>query len=159
MFKSHRTVAITTTAFKSDLIVPCIGTKLLTSQSRTPTNTTTTRIGSKGICLSPSLRRYTLRPVPRRWTHFCVEPRADNAGWSGREPAISSNVQVKILGLDFAAVLLIHLHANILEEAAVDICSLVHTFVSCLFLCGRVLPYQTGRKKALHPCQVQFQVG
>jgi len=37
MFRSHKTVAITTTAFKMDLIVPCIGMKRLTSQSRTPT--------------------------------------------------------------------------------------------------------------------------
>src|SRR5271156_3729136 len=36
-FSSHNTTAITTTAFKMDLIVPCIGMKRLTSQSRTPT--------------------------------------------------------------------------------------------------------------------------
>ncbi len=45
---------------------------------------------------------------------------------------------MKILGLDFAAVLLIHLHASILEEATVDICSLVHTSQSCLYIGGRV---------------------
>jgi hypothetical protein len=36
-FKSHKTTPITTTAFKIDLICDCIGMKLLTSQSRTPT--------------------------------------------------------------------------------------------------------------------------
>jgi hypothetical protein len=49
MFRSHRTVAITTTAFKMDLIVPCIGMKLLTSQSKTPTTIRTTSICIKGI--------------------------------------------------------------------------------------------------------------
>jgi hypothetical protein len=44
MFSSHKTTAITTTAFKMDLIVPCIGMKLLTSQSRTPITTRTTSI-------------------------------------------------------------------------------------------------------------------
>jgi hypothetical protein len=38
-FKSHKTTPITTTAFKIDLICDCIGMKLLTSQSRTPTTT------------------------------------------------------------------------------------------------------------------------
>jgi hypothetical protein len=38
MLSSHSTTAITTTAFKIDLIVHCIGIKF-TSQSRTPTTT------------------------------------------------------------------------------------------------------------------------
>jgi hypothetical protein len=40
-FSSHKTTAITTTAFKMDLIVPCMGMKRLTSQSRTPTTIST----------------------------------------------------------------------------------------------------------------------
>jgi len=41
MFSSHKTTQITTTAFKIDLIVPCIGMKRLTSHSKTPTTTKT----------------------------------------------------------------------------------------------------------------------
>ena len=44
MFRSHKTTAITTTPFKIDLICPCIGIKLFTSQSRTPITTKTTSI-------------------------------------------------------------------------------------------------------------------
>jgi len=44
MFRSHKTTQITTTAFKIDLIVPCIGMYRLTSQSRTPTTIKTITI-------------------------------------------------------------------------------------------------------------------
>jgi hypothetical protein len=36
-FSNHKTTAMTTTAFKMDLIVACIGMKRLTNQSKTPT--------------------------------------------------------------------------------------------------------------------------
>jgi hypothetical protein len=47
--RSHTTVAITTMAFKMDLIVPSMGMKRLTNQSRTPTTTRTINICSKGM--------------------------------------------------------------------------------------------------------------
>src|ERR1700683_5414218 len=43
-FSNHKTTAITTTAFKIDLIVPCIGMKRLINQSRTPTTISTITI-------------------------------------------------------------------------------------------------------------------
>jgi len=46
---SHKTTAITTTAFKIDLIDPAIGTKLFTSQSRTPTTTRAISICNNGM--------------------------------------------------------------------------------------------------------------
>jgi hypothetical protein len=41
-FKSHKTTAITTTAFKIDLMELAIGMKVLMSQSRTPITIKTT---------------------------------------------------------------------------------------------------------------------
>ena len=43
-FRSHKTTAMTTTAFKIDLMEPAIGLKLLTTQRRTPTTTRATKI-------------------------------------------------------------------------------------------------------------------
>src|SRR5277367_1101891 len=47
---------MTTTAFKMDLIVPCMGMKRLTSQSRTPTTTRTIRTCNKGMDYLPLSR-------------------------------------------------------------------------------------------------------
>jgi hypothetical protein len=47
-FKSHNTTAITTTAFKMDFIVPCIGMRF-TNQSITPTTTSTINTFISGI--------------------------------------------------------------------------------------------------------------
>lgn len=52
-FKSHNTTTITTTAFKMDLIVPCMGMNRLTSQSKTPTTIKTITIFSNGISQRP----------------------------------------------------------------------------------------------------------
>lgn len=49
IFRSHRTTAITTTAFRIDLIEPAIGMKLFTNQSRTPTTIRTINTWSKGM--------------------------------------------------------------------------------------------------------------
>jgi len=70
-FRSHNTTTITTTAFKMDLIVPCIGIKRLTSQSRRPTTTRTITTCSKGIWQSPSLRGQTAcSAMLRHWAYL-----------------------------------------------------------------------------------------
>jgi hypothetical protein len=50
--RSHKTTAMTTTAFKIDLIEPAMGMYELTSQRRTPTTTRTTTTWIKGIIYS-----------------------------------------------------------------------------------------------------------
>src|SRR3974390_1490330 len=52
-FSSHSTTAITTTAFRIDLIVPCIGMKRLISHSTTPTTIRTMTICINGMSLGP----------------------------------------------------------------------------------------------------------
>jgi hypothetical protein len=53
MFSSHKTVTITTTAFKIDLIDPAIGMKLFTSHSSTPTTISTINTCSNGMSFCP----------------------------------------------------------------------------------------------------------
>jgi len=48
-FKSHKTTTIATTAFRMDLIVPCIGMYRLISQSNTPTTIKTITIFINGM--------------------------------------------------------------------------------------------------------------
>lgn len=81
------------------------------------------------FCFHWALRKQTLRPVPRRCAGFCVDPGTVTAAWSGEEPAISGVVQAVAHGLVFALVRLLHPHANSLEEATPDVCSLVLTGV------------------------------
>src|SRR5271154_3913534 len=54
IFRSQRTTAITTTAFKIDLIVPCMGIRL-TSHSSTPTTIRTIITVINGIGFCPPL--------------------------------------------------------------------------------------------------------
>ena len=53
---SHNTTPMTTTAFKIDLMVPCIGMKRFTSHNKTPTTIRVNRICMRGIALIPFLR-------------------------------------------------------------------------------------------------------
>src|SRR5580704_5301080 len=60
-FNSHKTTTMTTTAFKMDLIVPCIGMKRLMSQSRTPTTIKTITMfirGMSGLLAQRSIYRF-----------------------------------------------------------------------------------------------------
>jgi hypothetical protein len=50
--RSHKTTAMTTTAFKIDLMEPAIGMYELTSQRRIPTTTRTTTTWTKGMIYS-----------------------------------------------------------------------------------------------------------
>ncbi|MFA4901330.1 MAG: hypothetical protein WC600_01155 [Desulfobaccales bacterium] len=50
--KSHKTTAMTTTAFKIDLMEPAIGMYELTSQRRTPTTIKTSTTLIKGMIYS-----------------------------------------------------------------------------------------------------------
>jgi hypothetical protein len=52
-FKSHNTTAMTTTPFRIDLIVPCIGMNRLISQSITPTTINTITTFISGMRLRP----------------------------------------------------------------------------------------------------------
>jgi hypothetical protein len=109
-----------------DLIVPCIGMKLLTSQSRTPTTTKTSNICIKGIGYLFSSQADT-PPVQGVAPNLSVDLRTASAGWSGREPAISSVVQAEALGLFALVLLLASPTGNILEGVTRGVCSLVHT--------------------------------
>jgi hypothetical protein len=76
MFNSHKTVTITTTAFKIDLIDPAIGMKLFTSHSRTPTTIRTINTCSNGISFYPFLfagRHFGLSQVIAQ--DFWLDPR------------------------------------------------------------------------------------
>jgi hypothetical protein len=53
--RSHKTTAMTTTAFKIDLMDPAIGMYELTSQRRTPTTTKTNITWTKGMIYSSSM--------------------------------------------------------------------------------------------------------
>jgi hypothetical protein len=69
-FKSHKTTAMTTTAFKMDLIVPCIGMRL-TSQSITPTTTSTINMLINGMSVHLHSRQNdTEAPCPRRYSEL-----------------------------------------------------------------------------------------
>lgn len=74
--------------------------------------------------------------------NFRVQPRNIGAGWSGKEPAISSARIAEVLRADFASVLLRDPHTGILEQAISDICSIVHTFADFLRIGLCVLRYQ-----------------
>src|SRR5580658_1567913 len=70
MFSSHKTVTITTTAFKIDLIDPAIGMKLFTSHSNTPTTIKTINTCSNGINLAPFSSQADTPPVPSCCAQF-----------------------------------------------------------------------------------------
>jgi hypothetical protein len=57
MLRIHRTTAITTTPFKIDLMVACMGMNRFTSHSSTPTTTRTSRSWIKGMVLTFLLAR------------------------------------------------------------------------------------------------------
>jgi hypothetical protein len=50
-FSSHITTAIATTAFKTDLMVPCLGTNLFTSHNNIPATIGNTTIWIKDMCV------------------------------------------------------------------------------------------------------------
>src|SRR5580693_7297685 len=72
---SHKTTQITTTAFKMDLMLPAMGMKRFTSQSKTPTTIRVIRMGMRGMLFTfpcvlrdtatQSRRTTAVSPVPR----------------------------------------------------------------------------------------------
>ena len=66
---SHKTTAITTTPFRIDLIVPCIGINRLTSHSKTPTTIKTTTTFINGISLRPPCALQLIQISSSHHTH------------------------------------------------------------------------------------------
>jgi hypothetical protein len=113
--RSHKTTQITTTAFKMDLMLPAMGIKRFTSQSRTPTTIRVSRIETRGMLF------YLSVCAARRFCTSSKGPRGPDTG------------------LASTAVLFTQ-HSLFFGEACV--CSLVDSLGGCF--CGELRSDYTG---------------